>query len=44
VLRRRLARPLLMRRQSLRTSTRRPPAPARISSLAFSSKSVSPVT
>jgi hypothetical protein len=44
VLRRRLARPLLMRRQSLRTSTRRPPAPARISSLASSSKSVSPVT
>jgi hypothetical protein len=28
----------------LRTSTRRPPAPVRISSLAFSSKSVSPVT
>lgn len=44
VLHRRSARPLLMRRQSLRTLTRRPPAPVRISSLAFSSKSVSPET
>ena len=44
VLRRQSARLLLMRRQSSRTSTQRPPAPVRISSLAFSSKSVSPVT
>jgi hypothetical protein len=44
VLRRQSARLLLMRRQSSRTSTQRPPAPVRISSLAFSSKSVSPET
>ena len=44
VLHRRSARPQLKRRQPLRTSTRRLPAPAQISSLAFSSKSVSPVT
>jgi hypothetical protein len=44
VLHRRSARPLQMRHQSLRTSIRRLPAPVRISLLAFSSKSVSPVT
>ena len=44
VLHRRSGRPQRMRRQSLRTSNRRPLAPVRISSLAFSSKSVSPVT